>query len=307
MYVVFGATGQTGSAVANALLEKSFPVRVVLRSDKAAGTWREKGADVAFAEVTDVEAMTAAMRQADAVYAINPPAYTVSDMVALAKHIGECYVEALKNSDARKVVLLSSIGSQHASGTGNILTTHILEGIFSDLVIPVTFLRAAGFMENWGSVAAIAAEQGVLPSFYAPLARRIPMVSTEDIGRTAAEVMTEDWTGQRIIELHGPADYSPNDVAAAFAAVLNRNVQAVALPESEWQAMLSSFGFSPEVVNSYSEMMRGFNSGHIVFESSRGIETRNGQIAIEAAADTRVKCLTNAQQSVSIKDIESIT
>jgi uncharacterized protein YbjT (DUF2867 family) len=129
----------------------------------------------------------------------------------------------------------------------------------------------------------IAAEQGVLPSFYAPLDRRMPMVSTEDIGRTAAEIMTEDWTGQRIIELHGPADYSPNDVAAAFAAVLNRNVQAVALPESEWQAMLSSFGFSPEVVNSYGEMMRGFNSGHIVFESSRGIETRNGQIAIEAA------------------------
>lgn len=285
MYVVFGATGQTGSAVANALLEKSFPVRVVLRSDKAADTWRKRGADVAFAEVTDIEATTAAMREADAVYAMNPPAYNVSDMFALAKNIGECYVEALKNSDARKVVLLSSVGSQHASGTGNILTTYILERIFSNLAIPVTFLRAASFMENWGSVAAIATEQGVLPSFFVPLDRRIPMVSAEDIGRTAAEAMTEDWTGKRIIELHGPADYSPNDVAAAFASVLNRNVQAVAVPESEWQATISRFGFSPEAVNSYGEMMRGFNSGHIVFESSRGIETRNGQIAIEAAVD----------------------
>ena len=32
MYVVFGATGQTGSAVAATLLEKGLPVRVVLRS-----------------------------------------------------------------------------------------------------------------------------------------------------------------------------------------------------------------------------------------------------------------------------------
>ncbi|MHC0067515.1 NmrA family NAD(P)-binding protein [Komarekiella delphini-convector] len=285
MYVVFGATGQTGSAVANALLERNFPVRVVLRSDKAASTWREKGADVAVAEVTDVEAMTAAMREADAVYVMNPPAYNVSDMFALAEQIGECYVEALTNADARKVVLLSSVGSQHASGTGNILTTHILERMLGNLAVPVTVLRAASFMENWGSAAVIAAEQGVLPSFFAPLDRRLPMVSTEDIGRTAAEAMIEDWKGQRIIELHGPIDYSPNDVAAAFAAVLNRNVQAIAVPESDWQATISSFGFSPEAVNSYSEMMRGFNSGHIVFESSPEIETRTGQTAIEAAVD----------------------
>jgi hypothetical protein len=46
---------------------------------------------------------------------------------------------------------------------------------------------------------------------------------------------------------------------------------------------MSSFGFSPEAINSYSEMMRGFNSGHIVFESSPEIETRTGQTAIEAA------------------------
>lgn len=49
MFVVFGATGQTGSVVADTLLEKKLPVRVVLRSDKAADAWRAKGADVAFA------------------------------------------------------------------------------------------------------------------------------------------------------------------------------------------------------------------------------------------------------------------
>ena len=46
MFVVFGATGQTGSAVADTLLEKKLPVRVVLRSAKAADAWRAKGAEL---------------------------------------------------------------------------------------------------------------------------------------------------------------------------------------------------------------------------------------------------------------------
>jgi uncharacterized protein YbjT (DUF2867 family) len=283
VYVIFGATGQTGSAVADALLEKNQLVRVVLRSDKTAAAWREKGADVAFADLSDSEAMTNAMRNADAVYAMNPPAYNVADMFAVARGIGERYVAAIKNSGVQKVVLLSSVGSQHASGTGNILTTHILETMFSSLEIPVAFLRASAFMENWSSVAKVAAEQGILPSFYTPLERKIPMVCAADIGRAAAQAMTEDWTGKRIIELHGVADYSPNDVAAAFAAALGRDVQAVTVPESQWQATISRFGFSPEAVNSYSEMMRGFNSGHIVFEGGSHVQTVKGQTMIAAA------------------------
>lgn len=285
MYVVFGAAGQTGSAAADALLEKNLSVRVVLRSDKTADVWRAKGADVALADLNDARAMTNAMRDADAVYALNPPAYNVTDMFAAAREIGERYVAAIEDSGARKVVLLSSVGSQHAEGTGNILTTHILESLFSDLEVPVAFLRAASFMENWSGVTKVAAEQGVLPSFFTPLDRKLPMVSAVDIGRAAAEAMTEDWTGKRIIELHGPTDYSPEDVAATFAASLGRDVRAIAVPESEWQATISGFGFSPEAVGSYGEMMRGFNSGHIVFEGGSHVQTRRGRTKIADAVD----------------------
>jgi uncharacterized protein YbjT (DUF2867 family) len=236
--------------------------------------------------------MTHAMRNADAVYAMNPPAYNVADMFAVARGIGERYVAAIKNSGVQKVVLLSSIGSQHASGTGNIFTTHILETIFGDLKIPVAFLRASAFLENWGSVVKVAAEQGILPSFYTPLERTIPMVCAADIGRAVAQAMTADWTGKRIIELHGAADYSPNDVAAAFAAVLGRDVQAVAVPESEWQATMSGFGFSPEAVTSYSEMMRGFNSGHIVFEGGNHVQIVRGQMMIADAVSKLIEAQT---------------
>lgn len=288
MFVVFGATGQTGSVVADTLLEKQLPVRVVLRSDKAADAWQAKGADVAFADVIDADAITKALDGAIAIYAMNPPAYQTADMFTVAKNIGAAYVEAIAQSSVQKVVLLSSVGSQHATGTGNIMTTYFLENIFGNLAIPVAFLRAAGFMENWNGVAVIAAEKGILPSFYSPLDRKLPMVAAADIGRAAAEALTEDWTGKRIIELYGAADYSPDDVAVAFAAVLNRDVQAVALPESDWQATIVGFGASSEAANAWCEMLRGFNSGHIIFENN-GIETRKGQTTIEDFAAETVK------------------
>ncbi len=89
-------------------------------------------------------------------------------------------------------------------------------------------------MQNWAGVVATAKEQGVLPSFLTPLERQIPMVSTADIGRVCAEAMLEDWTGKRIKELRGE-DVSPNDVAAAFATAIRRDVQAVETPRSDWK------------------------------------------------------------------------
>ena len=64
MFVVLGATGNTGSAVVETLLSKKQPVRVIVRSvDKGAG-WKAKGADVAVASLDDVPALAKAFEGA---------------------------------------------------------------------------------------------------------------------------------------------------------------------------------------------------------------------------------------------------
>jgi uncharacterized protein YbjT (DUF2867 family) len=124
-------------------------------------------------------------------------------------------------------------------------------------------------------------------------------VAAEDIGRTAAEIMTEEWSGKRIIELHGPADYSPQNVATALAAVLGRAIRAVTVPESEWPSTLASFGFSAEVGRDWCEMLHGFNSGYIVF-AGQGVETRRGQITLAQA----VRAMAIQQGLVSEREDE---
>ncbi|KGM31490.1 Rossmann-fold NAD(P)-binding domain-containing protein, partial [Inquilinus limosus] len=129
----------------------------------------------------------------------------------------------------------------------------------------------------------------VLPSFLAPLDRAIPMVATADIGRLAAEALRQDWAGRRVIALQGPASYSPNDVAAAFARALGRPVEALAVPEAGWAEALSHGGFSRRTIAGFAEMMRSVNSGHVDFGSDPAAEPRRGREPIDTVVAALVK------------------
>ena len=62
MFVVVGATGNTGAAVAETLLDRKQPVRIVVRSADKGAAWKAKGAEVAVASLDDVPALTKALR-----------------------------------------------------------------------------------------------------------------------------------------------------------------------------------------------------------------------------------------------------
>ncbi len=73
MYIVSGATGQTGSVVARTLLEKDLPVRVIVRSEEKGKPWKDLGAEVAIADVRDADALTTAFEGGKVLYLTNPP------------------------------------------------------------------------------------------------------------------------------------------------------------------------------------------------------------------------------------------
>jgi len=286
--VVAGVTGQTGAAVADTLLERGVPVRVLVRDAAKGIAWKARGAEVAIANLTDTAALIKALAGATAAYLINPPVYTSMDMFADAAAVITAARQAAETARLAKLIVLSSVGAHLPGGTGNIRTTWLLEQQLGQLSIPVTFIRAAWFMENWAPVAPVAASSGVLPSFLSPLDRTIPMVAAVDIGRVSAEAMLEEWSGKRIIELSGPRDYSPNDVASAFARALKRSVQAVALPEAEWPQVLGQMRMSTHAVSTWTEMLRAFNAGVITFTGKDTLQLR-GAVSLEEAIAAAVR------------------
>ena len=103
---------------------------------------------------------------------------------------------------------------------------------------------------------------GVFYTFYSPTDRAVPMIATDDIGAEAAKLLTEGWSGKKVVELGSPV--SADALAEAMGEVLGRTVRAEAVPREQWKATLASFGMTSGT-EAFEEMTDGINSGWISF------------------------------------------
>lgn len=277
MYVITGATGQTGSVAAQTLLEAGKKVRVVVRDAARAGRLKALGAEVFVADLEDLAALARAVRGAEGVFFISPPDHTARDFIEERQRLTARQVEVLAAEKVPHVVLLSSVGAHLSSGTGLILSAHNIERQLRASGLPATFLRACYFLENWRSVVQPVKSDGVLPSFIAA-DQRIPMVATVDIGKALAQALLDGPRGVRVIELSGPVDLSPSDVAAAFGRLLGKPVKVVEAPLDAVVPTFTSLGVSAGIAALYREMYEGIARGTIVPEPGEHIR---GTTALE--------------------------
>ena len=265
MFVVLGATGNTGSAVVETLLSKKQSVRVIVRSaDKGAG-WKAKGADVAVASLDDVSVLTKAFEGAKGLYLLVPPNYGAEAWLADQRARMDRAAEAVQKSGVDHVVFLSSVGGHLHGGTGAIRAASYGEQALGCLAKRLTILRPCYFMDNWAPVIGAAKAQGVLPTFIAPTAK-IPMISTKDIGRIGAEQLMTGGYGKQIVEMAGPEEYSPDQAAAALSQILGKTVTAQHAPLSAVVPTFKSFGFSDEAARLFEEMYTALSKGAIGYE-----------------------------------------
>ena len=281
MYVVAGATGNTGTIVAERLLAEGKAVRAWVRSEAKGGALKAKGAELAVVDLDDAESVRAGLEGAEAAYLLLPPARDSEDFLALQSARAQRLVDAARSTGVEHLVLLSSVGAQHPDGTGVIRVAHDLETRVRASGIAHTFVRAAYFQENWRGMLPIAASDGILPQMLGDGQRAIPMVATEDIGRVAARALLDRSAG--VIELEGPARYAAQDVAAVAAGKHGREVTVVDVPFEAQEAQLQSFGLSADLAALMREMNEGIARGRVDFEGGAGVRHLRGARSI---ADT---------------------
>ena len=264
MFAVLGASGNTGRVVAGTLLQQKKRVRVVLHDAAKAKAWSEAGAEVAIAEVEDGGALERAFSGAEGVYVLLPPNFNSSQVRADNQRRTSTIAAAVEAADVPHVVLLSSIGAQQPEGTGPVLGLRDAEAVFSRASAAATFVRAAYFMENW-SRSLFAVDEGVLPSFLS-VDKAIPLVATRDIGTAAARLLVEGGSGKRIIELAGPREYTPRQVATAVGQIVGRPIEVQQVPEEAMAAALLGAGMNAEWSRLFQELTHGLNANIVVWE-----------------------------------------
>ena len=285
MFAITGITGNVGGEVARNLLAAKQPVRGVARDVGKCAAWAQQGCEIVGADINDVVGLTAAFKGTEGVFVLVPPNFDPSPDFREARAIAVTLRKALDTARPGKVVYLSTIGAQAAQP--NLLTQHtIIERALGDLPVPVTFLRPGWFMENSSWDVAPATNSGVIPSFLQPLDKRVPMIATADIGRLAAALLQETWSGHRVVELEGPQRVTPNEIAATFSRLLGRPVKMEVVLRDTWESLFLSQGMknpTPRI-----RMLDGFNEGWIEFASGEA-GSRKGTVALETVLRSLVE------------------
>jgi len=262
MYVILGASGNTGSIIANFLLSKGKEVRVVGRDSRRLQRFVDKGAEAFTAEMSDAAALTKAFSGARAAYLLLPPAKSREDQ----ERESDAIAKAVKESSLRYAVHLSSYGAQVPEGTGPVAGLHSSEEKLNAISgLNVLHLRAAYFMENNLAAIGMIHRMGLVGNALLPDVK-LPMVATRDVGDYAAQRLLQlDFSGKQTRELLGERDLSMTEATAVIGRGIGKpDLRYQQFPYDQVQQVLTDLGVPPKGAAMYIEMYKAINAGVLV-------------------------------------------
>ena len=286
MHVITGATGHTGSVVAEKLLAAGEQVRVIGRDKSRLERFTRKGAEAVLADITDAGALARAFAGAKAAYAMIPPNIGSASVNVYQKRVNEAIASAIEKNKIPHAVALSSVGADKPDRTGPVLGLRELEEKLGAIPgLNVLFLRAGYFMENILPQASLVKSYGkMMGPVRADL--KLPMIATRDIGAAAAEALRKlDFHGKQTRELLGPRDVSYAEVAkAAGAAIGKPDLEYAQAPAAQIKLGMVQMGMSSNVAELLLEMSEALNAGYM-----KALEPRSAANTTPTTIETFLK------------------
>jgi uncharacterized protein YbjT (DUF2867 family) len=230
---VFGATGQQGGAVVDALLARGARVRALVRdpgSDRARAL-AARGVELSIFRIGDPAALVAALEAVDAFSFMTPDGQN-PEMIAEELRVGTALVDAAVAAGVPHVVFHSVSGAEHDSGVAHFESKRRVEERLRDSGLRVTVLRPVAFMENFANLTPDVEDGEIVLRMPFPDGVGLKLIALKDIGQVAASILlgTADVT-DGAIEVVGD-QLTGTQIAAAFGAHAGLPARYEALPPS---------------------------------------------------------------------------
>ncbi|HEY9677579.1 MAG TPA: NmrA/HSCARG family protein [Drouetiella sp.] len=199
IFLVTGATGAQGGAVAQSLLARGKTVRALVRDPNkdAAKALQDRGVELAVGSYDDSESLKNAMKNVHGVFSLQNFFETGFDKEVQQ---GKQIADIAKQSGVKHLVYSSVIGADRKSGVPHFESKWLIEEHIRAVGIPHTMLRAVAYMEN-------------IPNFqwfkdgklYIPMhpTKDWQLISTKDIGEFAAIAFTNSSLLNKALEIAG--------------------------------------------------------------------------------------------------------
>ena len=274
MYVITGATGNTGNIIARTLLGEGQKVRAIGRSADRLEPLAAEGAEPFVCDLHDAAALTKAFTGAKAVYAMLPPSMTSENYRADQERVANAIAQAVEEAGVEYVVSLSSVGADKPDGNGPVAGLHYLEQTLNQIPgLNALHLRPGYFMEN--TLAQIGIIQ-TMNTTAGPLRPDLamPMIATRDIGTAAASALLSlNFTGKQTHELLGERDLSYAEVASIIGKAVGKpDLKYIQLPDEQIRGAFLQMGMSANVADLILEMSAALNSGDMKSLEARTAE-----------------------------------
>jgi NAD(P)H dehydrogenase (quinone) len=222
--IVTGATGKTGSVVVTELLKAGYPVRALThREDGRSARLKARGAEIAAADMSDVERVADALKGIQRAYYCPPyDPYMIQGAVA--------FLVAAKEAGLEHIV---GVTQWLASPSHPSLMTRqhwLVDRLFSMTPgVAHTFVNPGFFADAYLLMIGLAAHLGVFPWMYGNSRNAPP--SNEDIARVAVAALTDPARhAGKSYRPTGPELLSAGDMATVIGRAVGRSVRVVPTP-----------------------------------------------------------------------------
>src|SRR5499425_2329381 len=222
--IVTGATGKTGSAVTTELLKAGYPVRALVHREDGRSAWlKTQGAEIAVADMSDVERVADALKDVQRAYFCPPfDPYMIQGAVAFAV--------AAKEARLEQIVGLSQWLASPSHPSLMTRQCWLVDRLFSMTPgVAHTILRPGIFADAYRTTIASAVHLGIFP-WMSGNSRNAPP-SNEDIARVAVAALIDPARhAGKSYRPTGPELLSAEEMAKAIGRAVGRSVRFVPTP-----------------------------------------------------------------------------
>jgi uncharacterized protein YbjT (DUF2867 family) len=223
--LVFGATGQQGGSVANALLMGKQPVRALVRdiSSPKARALAEGGAELVQGSFDDRASLQRAMEGVRGVFSVQPSSPTGEVTDEDEVRYGVAVADLAVGSGVRHLVYSSGAAvGEEPTGVAHFDTKARIEAHVRTLPITWTIVRPATFMEML-TMPGFGLDEDRF-TFFARPDQSMQFVAVEDIGRIVAAVFADpERFGGQTFEIAGDA-LTGSELEALFSHAAGRPI-----------------------------------------------------------------------------------
>ena len=248
--LVTGATGNIGSALVQELKasDSDFAVMTSKPGVTIAGVETRHG------DFESVASLTAAFNGIDTLFLLFP---LVENKVDLAKYAAE----AAKAAGVKHIVRSSGAGADSASTFALPKLQGEIDDVLAATGIPTTFVRPAGFMQNYVTYQSQAIKDGAI--YMADGGQAQSLIDARDIAAVAARVLTNPHAhAGKAYTLTGGEAFTGEQAAATISAALGKPVKHVSVPTEAAVATMNQWGMPPFIVNVMDSLNKIISAGY---------------------------------------------